>query len=107
LIERSFVKMKIYDYRAVERFIAEKLEPRGYEVHQISGVLCDDYICIAPNGRYYNFCFRSKYLNEWSSGLILRKCRKLPKWAVEMLKEEDLRLAREEAEWEANRAKTA
>lgn len=99
--------MKVYSFTAVEKFIAEKLEPQGYEVHQIPGSLVDDYICIAPDDRHYNFCFRSQYLNEWSSGLTLRKCRKLPKWAVAMLEEENLRLAREEAEWEANRAKTA
>ena len=82
---------KGYTYKSVEAFVFGKLAPAGYEIHQIPGSLVDNYICIAPDERHWNFTFREEYINEWASCLIKRKCRKLPKWAEAMLKEEDAR----------------
>ena len=72
--------MKTYSYMAVENFINQKLAPLGYEIIQIPGSLVDNYFCIAPEGKY-NFIFREKYLNAWSSGLTMRRYGKIPKWA--------------------------
>lgn len=75
----------IYSYKAVEKFIEDKLIPEGYEIELIPGALVDSYICIAPDANHYNFIFRETYLNEWSSGLTMRRCRALTKWALEAL----------------------
>lgn len=77
--------MNIYSYKAVEKFIEEKLIPQGYEVVEIPGALVDSYVCIAPDDGHYNFIFREQYLNEWSSGLTARRCRKLTRWALDAL----------------------
>lgn len=82
--------MKMYSYKAVEKFIDEKLIPAGYEIYQIEGTLVDSYICIAPDENHYNFIFKEAYINEWSSALTMRRCKKLTKWALDVL-----------AEWEA------
>ena len=57
----------IYSYKAVEKFIEEKLIPAGYEIELIPGALVDSYVCIAPDENHYNFIFRETYINEWSS----------------------------------------
>ena len=75
----------IYSYKAVEKFIAEKLIPAGYEIELIPGALVDSYVCIAPDENHYNFIFRETYINEWSSGLTMRRCMKLTKWALDAL----------------------
>lgn len=80
--------MKVYDYKAVDSFVFGKLAPAGYDITCIPGALVDGYICVAPDESKYNFVFTEKYLNEWSSGVVMRRCRKLPKWAVEFLANE-------------------
>lgn len=95
--------MKVYNWRSVENYVFGRLTALGYEIHQIPGSLCDNFICIAPDDRYYHILFREKCLNDWVSGLTKRRCRKLPKWAIEMLEEEALNLAREEEAWESKR----
>lgn len=76
---------KLYTYQAVDKFIAEKLAPAGYEIEEIPGALVDSYICIAPDAEHYNFIFREEYINEWSSGLSCRRYQKLPRWALDAL----------------------
>lgn len=80
--------MKKYSYNAVETFIREKLDPAGYDIHQIPGSLVDEYVCIAPSEKYYNFIFVERYLNEWSSGLSMHRYKKLPAFARAMLDRE-------------------
>lgn len=80
--------MTIYEHKSVERYIFEKLVPMGYEIHIFPGALVDSFICVAPDDKHYNFIFWEKYINEWSSGLTQRKCRKLPKWALELIEQE-------------------
>lgn len=79
----------IYSYQSVEQFINDKLIPEGYEIVIIPGALVDSYICIAPDERHYHFIFREQYLNEWSSGLTKRRCKKLTKWALDAIAEFD------------------
>ena len=54
-------------------------------MREIPGCLLDSYICIAPDTDHYNFIFRVRVLNEWSSAYTLRRCVKLPAWALEEL----------------------
>lgn len=77
--------MKVYNYQSVEKFINERLVPLGYEVHVIEGSLVDGYVCVAPDDGKYHFLFKEHYLNAWSSGITMRKCRRLPKWAQKIV----------------------
>jgi len=74
--------MKVYDYKAVDSLVFGKLAPLGYDIHVVPGSLVDGYICISPDDDKYHFLAQERYLNEWSSGVTVRRCRKLPKWAV-------------------------
>lgn len=80
--------MKLYDYKTVEKFIFGKLAPLGYEIHAVPGCLCDGYICVSPDESKYHFIAQKRYLNEWSSGVSMRRYRKLPKWAVDFIAKE-------------------
>ena len=77
--------MSIYDYKTVEKFINEKLIPLGYDVHTVPGSLVDGYICVSPSSGMYHFIAKERYLNEWSSGVTIRRYRTLPKWAVDFM----------------------
>lgn len=79
--------MKIYSYSTVEKYISEKLIPAGYDVYTLPGSLVDGYIAVAPDDAHYHFIAEEVYLNAWSSGVKLRKCRKLPKWAQKKIEE--------------------
>jgi hypothetical protein len=81
--------MKLYTQTAVNDFVFGKLADMGYEIHTRPSVLVDEYICVAPNDEYMNVLFLDKYLNEWSSALRMRKCRKLPKWAEDFIANEN------------------
>ena len=89
--------MKLYEHTSVEKFIFERLVPAGYEVHQIEGSLVDNWVCIAPDEKHWNFEFKEQHVNEWSSGLSQRRTRRLSKWAEAMLEEEQRRIEEEEA----------
>ena len=75
----------LYGLEEVERFIAEKLDPLGYEVYAVSGGLLDNLFCYAPDDKHYNFIFKEEYLNSWSSAYSMRRCMKMPKWAEKMI----------------------
>ena len=77
--------MRLYSYKAVERFISDKLIPLGYEVHTVPGSLVDGYVCVAPDNVKYHFLAQERHINAWSSGLSMRRCRKLPGWAVDLV----------------------
>lgn len=80
--------MRVYDYKAVDSLVFGKLAPLGYDIHVVPGSLVDGYICISPDDDKYHFLAQERYLNEWSSGVTVRRCRKLPKWAVEFIANE-------------------
>lgn len=80
--------MKVYDYKAVDSLVFGKLAPLGYDIHVVPGSLADGYICVSPRAGFYHFLARERYLNEWSSGVTVRRCRKLPKWAVDFIANE-------------------
>lgn len=71
--------MKVYSYKDVDAFVYDLTYKHGYECIQIPGCLVDGYICIAPDDKHWNFVFRETYLNEWSSALTMRRCRKIPR----------------------------
>ena len=75
----------VYIYKAVEDYIVNTLEPLGYEIIQIEGSLVDNFICYAPDDKHYNFIFLEKYLNEWSSGIVYHKCKKIGKSEQEVI----------------------
>jgi len=80
--------MRLYTYKAVDSFVHERLAPKGYDIHVVPGVLADGYICVAPDENKYHFIMRERYLNEWSSGMSMRRYRRLPKWAVDYIRNE-------------------
>lgn len=74
---------KIYGAREVMEAI-ETLRERGFTIHVIrENVVSDDYLCEAPECPkegyfYYNYIFTAVYLNEWSDGYKMQRCRKVP-----------------------------
>lgn len=67
---------RVYSFSSVETAVS-KLADDGYMVYEIPGYLVDSYICLAPDDRHWNFEFKETYLNEWSSGLTMRRFREL------------------------------
>jgi len=80
--------MQLYTFESVERFIAEKLVPLGYDCRNVGGSLVDSWVCIAPDAKHWNFEFRERYISGWASGLSQRRTRQLSKWAQKMLSQE-------------------
>lgn len=80
--------MKVYSYKAVDDFVFGKLAPLGYDIHIMPGALVDGYICVAPDASRYHFIAKEHYLNSWSSGVTVRRCRRLPKWAEDYINNE-------------------
>ena len=78
---------KLYSYESVEKCIADLLTPEGYEVEIIPGCLVDNYICYAPDENHYNFLFIESYINEWSSGIAVHKCKKLRKAELTLIEQ--------------------
>lgn len=67
---------QVYDWRAVAAAV-QQLEKDGYFVYEVPGVLVDGYICLSPDEKHWNIEFRETYINEWSSGLTMRRFTKL------------------------------
>ena len=63
---------QVYGWRAVVAAV-QQLEKDGYFVYEVPGVLVDGYICLAPDEKHWNIEFKETYLNEWSSGLTMRR----------------------------------
>lgn len=70
------MKSKVYSYSGVCEAVS-RLADDGYMVYEVPGCLVDGFICIAPDEKHWNFEFREVYLNEWSSGLSMRRFREL------------------------------
>lgn len=68
--------LQVYSWRAVEAAVKQLVDD-GYFVYEVPGVLVDGYICLAPDEKRWNIEFRETYLNEWSSGLTMRRFTKL------------------------------
>lgn len=68
--------MTVYSYKAAENIANRLSEREGAFVYLIPGSLVDNYIMGAPG--CYTFVAREKYLNAWSSGVTIRKYRKIP-----------------------------
>lgn len=68
--------MEIYSYAVVKKIREKLAEHSGVFVYEIPGGLVDNYIMGADG--CYTFIIREKYLNEWSSGVTIRKYRKIP-----------------------------
>lgn len=68
--------MSIYSYKAAETIKTRLLERSGAFVYEIPGALVDNYIMGADG--CYTFIVKEKYLNAWSSGVTIRKYRKIP-----------------------------
>jgi hypothetical protein len=77
-----------YTCTEVDEFIAG-LQKRDYECVQTDeGVLgCGNYICCPPNNTMWYFIITERYINEWTSGHTIRRCRKLSKSAQALLEE--------------------
>ena len=69
----------IFDYKTVEQYIADVLIPEGYEIEELPGTLVDSFVCYAPDDKHYHILFVETYLNAWSSGLAVHKCKRLGK----------------------------
>ena len=67
---------RVYSFSSVATAVSQ-LADDGYMVYEIPGCLVDSYICLAPDDERWNFEFKEKYLNEWSSGLTMRRFREL------------------------------
>ncbi len=83
---REGTEMKLYTCSAVDDAL-DTLIDIGYDCVQVSeGVLgCGHWICIAPDDRHYHFEFQEVYMNEWSSGHTVRKCRTLSNQQMQMI----------------------
>ena len=68
--------MKIYSYKTADKIRERLLERAGAFVYEIPGALVDNYIMGADG--CYTFIVREKYLNMYSSGVTIRKYRKIP-----------------------------
>lgn len=68
--------LQVYSWRAVEAAVKQLVDD-GYFVYEVPGVLVDGYICLAPDEKRWNIEFRETYINEWSSGLTMRRFTKL------------------------------
>ena len=70
----------VYSVSAASRAI-EQLLDQGYELIQLrEGVLgIGDCVLLSHDASKYSFIFREKYLNEWSSGQIVRRFSKISK----------------------------
>ena len=70
----------IYTCNAISDMI-ERLVNSGYEYVQLKeGSLgYGDAVLIAPDENKYHFVIREVYLNEWSSGHTVRRCRTISK----------------------------
>lgn len=68
--------MTIYSYKVADEIREKFLERADAFVYEISGSLVDNYIMGADG--CYTFVVRECYLNEWSSGVTIRKYRKIP-----------------------------
>lgn len=71
----------IYTISSTENLINDLIENHGYEMIQLSeGCLgLGDCVMIAPDDKHYNFVIREVYVNSWTSGQTIRKCRKISK----------------------------
>lgn len=67
---------QMYTLKSIEKLIADVTENHGYTIAQIrDGSLgLGKLVLIAPPG-YWNFIIEEIYLNEWTSGHTVRKCR--------------------------------
>lgn len=90
--------VKLYSCAVIEELIRKCVE-FGYEYIQISeGTLgCGDWVLISPDNSHWNYVGREIYLNCWSSGNTLRRCREISK---SLQKEIDEALERDYMNWE-------
>lgn len=70
----------IYDVTGTTELINECLQA-GYELKQLAeGTLGNgDCVLIAPDETHYNFVIREVYINSWTSGQTIRRCKRLSK----------------------------
>ena len=69
----------LYGVGEIEKLIDSAIE-KGYELIRLrDGVLgCGDLVLLAPDG-WWNVVVREVYINCWSSGHTVRRCRKISK----------------------------
>lgn len=77
----------LYTHKAIDYFISN-LSERGYECVQTKeGVLgSGDWICVSPYEGRCHFIIHEVALNEWSSAHTIRRCRKLSKANLKLLR---------------------
>ena len=70
----------IYSYKEIDRLV-DRLTRRGYDCTQTwEGILgSGNWICISPDDHHLHVIVKEVPLNEWSSGHIIRRYRKLTK----------------------------
>ena len=70
----------LYTLESINKLISDCVENHGYTIAQIrDGSLgYGKLVLIAPEG-YWNFVIEEIYLNPWSSGHSVRKCREISK----------------------------
>lgn len=71
---------QMYTLKSIKKLIEDCTGKHGYTIAQIrDGTLgYGKMVLLAPPG-YWNFVIEEIYLNEWSSGHTVRKCREISK----------------------------
>lgn len=85
------MKWQNYEMKHLQKFINTLLSEYDYTFVQVEeGCLgLGDIAMLPPDDKHYYFLIREIYLNEWSSGHQMMKCRKLPKsWEKAMAEAE-------------------
>lgn len=79
---------KLYDPKAVDRFVEDLSLNHGYDITIVNGSLLDEYICISHDATKYNFYFYEVALNEWSSAYKMQRfSKRMPKFLQEHLED--------------------
>lgn len=72
---------KLYDSKAVDRFVEDLSLNHGYDITIVNGSLLDEYICISHDATKYNFYFYEVALNEWQSAYKMQRfSKRMPKF---------------------------
>ena len=93
--------INIYDIAGTTELINECLQA-GYELKQLSeGSLGNgDCVLLAPDETFANFVIREVYINEWTSGQTIKRCKKLSKAILAEIAAAEKRMEREQEEAE-------
>ena len=79
---------KLYDPKAVDRFVENLSLNYGYDITIVNGSLIDEYICISHDPTKYNFYFYEVALNAQASVYKMQRfSKRMPKFLQDHLEE--------------------